>query len=40
MFLILEKPFKNPQTEAFTKLLNIENKINSNGQIPSSNASD
>ncbi|CAG8727210.1 1184_t:CDS:2, partial [Funneliformis caledonium] len=36
---ILQKPFKNPQTEAFTKLLNIQNKINPEGQIPSKDVS-
>ncbi|RIA97105.1 lariat debranching enzyme, C-terminal domain-containing protein [Glomus cerebriforme] len=29
---ILQKPFKNPQTEAFTRLLNMSNKINPDGQ--------
>ncbi|CAG8760145.1 5401_t:CDS:2, partial [Acaulospora morrowiae] len=29
----LSQPFLNPQTVAFTNMLNIENKINSNGQV-------
>ncbi|PKY51763.1 RNA lariat debranching enzyme [Rhizophagus irregularis] len=31
---ILQQPFKNPQTEDFTKLLKIQNKINPEGQSP------
>ncbi|GBC00050.1 hypothetical protein RclHR1_03720011 [Rhizophagus clarus] len=31
---ILQQPFKNPQTEAFTNLLNVQNKINPGGQNP------
>jgi hypothetical protein len=34
LLLSLEKPFKNPQTETFARLLNIQNKINPDGQDP------
>ena len=34
LLLFLEKPFKNPQTETFARLLNMQNKINPNGQNP------